>query len=688
MKKLQAKVENVVKKKGYVFIACHSDDSFQLVSDKCTGNTDCFEGSHVALNHTQLFIYPKVNESISEVPSQKTLYPNINLIMIDSLSRDHLFRSLPQTINTLENLKDYSSHIVLDFAYFQAIKLRTFESLLALFAGQVDIHVKPFGTYSMPYFPLPTEVLFSKFKDRGYKTLWLEDLCWKWEWGLVKDLRVLNKSIPYRRLWANFKESLQTALIDDLGITLASCEILKSNKLNDPFHNAPAVCFNGKYHHDYILEYLQSYQKREHLLHKPLFSFTELDVSHEESGVRIQSLDSSLKKYITNIRELENTITVLFSDHGNTYGNYIERSTEAYVEGFNPFLIFIIPDKVARTIGSIKMKRIKKNSQHLISMLDIHETLLSLINKSNDKRDVNFTNKYVIPQGLWGNIPSRRTCDDLPLLMPNQCICRDFDVGVKVNHIHYTLAEFSLGVLNNLMLQDRSKINKRGFVSCQFLQVKKIRSAKERKKTGNLTQIKLEVLATGILSSVMELFFFTLELGLGDPSIRLINFERNSPYGRYKSCKDDNIDPRMCTCKPRTNKKVITSLQRLIYPDFFHFSDKELNEERKQSERQIHAFFNTTFPHSNLFIDKIYPKKDSCLFIVHHKYENGFNIYGMSVCSIIHKITLKVYGKNLFLSDKFTSNYILHPLDIKHLIAGTQENPKASWFWDYTSFIT
>ena len=68
--------------------------------------------------------------------------------------------------------------------------------------GNDYLRVKPFGTYSNPYYPLPTEVLLGEYKAKGYETLWLEDLCWEWEWGLPKDLKVVNKSYAeHERVW-------------------------------------------------------------------------------------------------------------------------------------------------------------------------------------------------------------------------------------------------------------------------------------------------------------------------------------------------------------------------------------------------------------------------------------------------------------------------------------------------------
>ena len=46
-----------------------------------------------------------------------------------------------------------------------------------------------------------------------------------------------------------------------MSVLTFSCEILAANHHPDPFHGMPTVCYNGQYQHDYILQYLNEFQK-------------------------------------------------------------------------------------------------------------------------------------------------------------------------------------------------------------------------------------------------------------------------------------------------------------------------------------------------------------------------------------------------------------------------------------------
>ncbi|RXG70992.1 hypothetical protein Avbf_01571 [Armadillidium vulgare] len=662
--------------RGYLFIKCIEDREEEL-EDPSTSN-----------DVIQLFVYPKVLNSNTYHSSRKDYDFNINMIMIDSLSQNHFYRSLPSTVNLLDKLKEDSSLTVTDFQYVQSVKQRTYESLEVLFSGYVNTLVKPFGTYSSPYHPLPLNVLLEKFKKKGYKTLWIEDLCWQWEWGLVKDLKVYDKSLSKSEQWQSFEAAFRNSSIDELGVTLASCDILSYNNANDPFHNVRSVCFNGKYHHEYLLEYLQLYQDQMIKNNKPFFTFAQTNVAHEETGIRIQSLDKYLRKYLENVHNLKRTITILFSDHGSAYGEFLEASPEAYVETFNPFLIIIFPKEVRKYIGETRIKIFNDNSQNLITLLDVHETLLTLINETNQVRDITFEQKFVTKGGLFNKIPPDRRCNDLPLILPNLCICKNFETIVSVGSNHHSYAEFSLGVINNMILEQRRKDGQRGFGNCQLLMIKTVRSVKELRFTADIIQYKIDAEVVGVLDQKIEYYFFILEIGGPEPPIRLLSFERNSPYAGYRSCKDPNVDIKMCYCQGKPKSKGWNFLGKLLSLDFFLNSVLSHDRKEEQALKQIQSFYGHTPNHSSTFVDKYFPSDQPCLYVIRHQYENNsFNIFGLNLCGTLHKVTLEIVTDNVQISDKPKSSYLLRHLDLKLLLGGTNINMKSKGTWDYNIIV-
>ncbi|KAK7065225.1 hypothetical protein SK128_004395 [Halocaridina rubra] len=684
---LQSEVSNYISKHGtlgFIFIKCSmnsepTEDFGQPQYDQAYPD----QVENFQIEYTQLFLFPPV---LKEMP-KKSKFININLLMIDSLSRAHFYRSLPETVKFLEDLKGRSSGTeILDFQMFQAVKQRTYESLQALFSGYVNTSEVPFGTYDIPNVPLPISKLYGKFKEKGYKTLWLEDLCWNWEWGLIKDLKAMNDSLDDVALWHNFKKRLKAASIDSIDMTVASCDILAANGKKDPFRGLPVVCYNGRHHHEYILDYLQLYHAAFQDAEVPFITYASTSVSHDESGIRVQTLDRPLSEYLKSASTLENTLTIVFSDHGNTYGKFIESSPEAHAETFNPALFMIVPLGVKSVLGDVQMRILKENENHLTSLIDVHHMLLEIIHEKPDTRDVNYQQKYVIPGGLLSKFPSTRTCHDLPLLQPNLCICRGYEAVVETSSLHLVLADFGLGVLNNMILFQYKRLGRNGFGHCKPMKAAEIRKVREVHMAADLVRYKLDVVVHTAEHSGnrrRNIFFLTIEAGRTNPSIRIISYERLSAYGMYSVCRDKTVELKLCICDTESSEfkgNIFDSLiLRNMLPDFSF-----LNEHREISDQKLIGFFVNSLLGTKAEIDFSYPSKEPCLYTVIHKYKAGIVIQALNFCSEFHKIEILVTAKNMYLSSHVHSSYILHSRDIKVLIAGIVANPKIEWNWDHS----
>lgn len=130
---------------------------------------------------------------------------NVNILLLDSVSRAHFYRSLPNTINTFRqwaNKPSDSPASVFDFELFQAVHGHTQEVTRALFKGSLGPPKSDASSVGM-------EVLFGAFKNAGYQTMWQEDLCFKAIWGLVYDVGAGN--------WNSLQEKLRRTFIDHTG---------------------------------------------------------------------------------------------------------------------------------------------------------------------------------------------------------------------------------------------------------------------------------------------------------------------------------------------------------------------------------------------------------------------------------------------------------------------------------------
>ncbi|XP_033127506.1 uncharacterized protein LOC117125191 [Anneissia japonica] len=285
---------------------------------------------------------------------------NINIMLVDSVSHSHFLRSMPTTLKTLQSIQKTSTS-VFNFELFQSLKARTYENLQAMVSGVLYDDERPYLEPELPPVPIYLERLLSGFKKQAYETMYTEDLCWTYRSGLVKKLLALMPKGNITTRWQRLKMKLEKAKIDRIDMTLSSCEILHYNNIYNPFFGPPAVCYNGQYQHHYILDYLSKRQKSLEANHRSFFHITLLNINHEGRGRRIQTLDDSLADYLKIASKLNNTFTIVLSDHGNTYGEYIGRSEEGRVEMFHTFLFMVVPPGVSKTLGEKRMSALNVN---------------------------------------------------------------------------------------------------------------------------------------------------------------------------------------------------------------------------------------------------------------------------------------------------------------------------------------
>ena len=133
---------------------------------------------------------------------------NVNVLLIDSISRAHFYRSLPRTIATFKKWRENPTAVrgakVFDFELFQALHGHTAENTHALFTGELFPIEKKDKSL-----PVNMSAMFGHYKRAGYHTIFQEDLCWKGIWGLMLDLGV--------RKWNDLQKEMESTFIDHTG---------------------------------------------------------------------------------------------------------------------------------------------------------------------------------------------------------------------------------------------------------------------------------------------------------------------------------------------------------------------------------------------------------------------------------------------------------------------------------------
>ena len=179
---------------------------------------------------------------------------------------------------------------------------------------------------------------------------------------------------------------------------------------------------------------------------KPLLSYVHFNTGHEYTGKRMVNMDANLAKFLIDMAAFPDTLTIIFSDHGNKNTQYSYNTEEGSREVFDPVFFMIVPDGVAGKLGQQRIAALTANQKRLFTLLDLHRALMSL----NDPKKTNSQNSLDV--GIFAVLPANRTCADLSLMPLSRCKCEGFDnynPAKDNSESHKWLAEFALGTLND-----------------------------------------------------------------------------------------------------------------------------------------------------------------------------------------------------------------------------------------------
>lgn len=488
---------------------------------------------------------------------------NINILVLDSVSREHFFRRLPTTVENLKRVNEESEikASVLDFELFQSIAPRTFPNIRALFSGEVDKDTDDEGhTYDIGN-------LFSTFIEHGYQTLLQEDSCWFDSWGAiitdnVHDLTPLIATEHFIARWASLNKRLRNMQVNSFGLTHLTCDVLLRYGVTNQFNEPQKVCYNGRLLTTYFLDYVRSHfveMQREDFF-KPFLLYTHLNTGHEKSGKRIGKSDPELADFVAHSAQLSNTITILLSDHGPKTTQFARENDRGRYELAHSFLFMIIPDRIRAELGE-KFDALLMNQKRLITPKDLHFTLTGfLLGRS---------------EGLLTPVDRQRGCDDLPLYSFTHCLCSGWILRLpNAERSVAWIAEFSLGYLNNL-IQKRytssgiSSIG--GYGNCERLVGTRFINIKTRKE-GDKSIYNFDIVVYRYRGAEMFEFAILEEPPSDKPVglLKMLQWRRVSIFQHFRKCLDKGVLPDLCICRPESSgRNPGRDLTNLLASKFF-----------------------------------------------------------------------------------------------------------------------
>ena len=517
----------------------------------------------------QVLALPKILRGSWKRPKYRNIKQrqfNINIVVEDSLSRSHFFRTLVKTASAFRKII-YDQSIpatVLDYEMVQSYASTTYKNIQRLFTGRTFVGYSNKLTYGV-------EKLFAQFKKWGYTTLFQEDSCWYDTWGSILDPRqrihrVVNKNVKMQT-WKNFVDILGTNhlidVIDDYGMTFLTCTAYKDLNATNVFDGKrfPKVCWKGRHYSSLFLEYVEEYVKANDESNQPFLSYTHLLTSHERKGRRIVNDDATLSSLFLKAAYLRNTITMFASDHGGKATSFSTYTTQGRQEVFQPLLFIIVPHQVAEKLGFEIMNSLVVNQKRLTGLEDLHHALLSL-------NDIRSSRTGVRPSGLFQTLPLNRTCDDLVLKSDVLCLCEGMDKFVA-NDSFMVLwaAEYALGYINNKIQNQyiaslKSKHAEefprfsQGYGACQRYTGLGITRARHTIPGQNQT-LQFSLFVQPLHLKTVEVFDVQVTFPVEeDNGIELNEVIRVSMFNVYEQCADDGVYPKLCACNFNDTDKI------------------------------------------------------------------------------------------------------------------------------------
>ncbi|CAB4030612.1 uncharacterized protein LOC113677807, partial [Paramuricea clavata] len=461
---------------------------------------------------------------------------NVNIILIDSISRPHFYRSMPQTIEALRHVVYNESLLatVLDFELLQSVSQHTMDNCRPLYSGVTSGVYKEFSSkWRKSIESLGIPVLFGEYKKSGYQTLFQEEGCWFDHWGLmltdVERYPTPRRREGFAKRWQELQKRWEDYYIDDFGLTHFTCEVVKKYSQTNDLDIPDQVCFNGDFISTYYLKYHLDYLRsiRDYQDSLPLLHYLHLVTGHTSSGTRIRNDDEGLANYVTQLARDPNTLSIFLSDHGHTRTRF-GRTVEGRFELSDPLMFAILPENIAKILGKNKVRSLVENQRRLFTTLDIHRMLMALNNP------VKMSSEDYKVNGILSVLPSNRTCKNLPLTPLTRCKCEGNNSG--------------------------------GYGSCLRLRGLETKNNLE-KQTEERLEITMDLLVESVLPNMVEVFQVLIETPLlPDETIasaQLVKFDRHTLYNRYQHCVDDGVDIRLCTCVTKYNDDSPITSDRL-----------------------------------------------------------------------------------------------------------------------------
>ncbi|CEF62594.1 Protein of unknown function DUF229 family and Alkaline phosphatase-like, alpha/beta/alpha domain and Alkaline-phosphatase-like, core domain-containing protein [Strongyloides ratti] len=467
-----------------------------------------------------------VIKNISQFDEEKDDEPSVIMIGIDSMSRSNFIRSLPKTYKFLQE------HDFIDFKRHVKVADNTYGNWIAILTGlraswSSDMKMELTDAWNLWYDDFP--LIWKNFTSHKYVTLFAEDR---------PDIATFN----YHGKMYGFKKQPTTHYFRNFWLDVVDTLKYKQSK---------AGCYgsipNTKLQLNYLTNFLNNYKTK-----KKFAWWWSTEMSHEYLNT-ISSMDNIYLNFFKNtIDKMKNSIIIVFSDHGHRYDAIRETNVGRY-ETRLPFLNIYLPNNLKKLYPFLKIRMIE-NSEKMTTQYDLHETLVSILEKKWEK---NVTERR--GYSLFHQHPNQRRCKSSGI-PANYCPCNTELILSPEESTE--VSTFLINYLNDKLINFNNFIKSDKKYKCKTFQLDKILHASLiipsdvitfnetpgiNSFSNHLTityrlMVQMKPPSGALIEALIEKNLSTKEYSIKE------EIERNNKYGNTSFCVNDAQMQKICHC--------------------------------------------------------------------------------------------------------------------------------------------
>ncbi|XP_013384045.1 uncharacterized protein LOC106154280 [Lingula anatina] len=355
----------------------------------------------------------------------KTAKTNVILFGMDSMSHSNFIRQFPRS---RQRLLSFPNSVT--FNGYNKVADNTLPNIIALLTGKTYEELTwTFGKYLDQFYHFDNfPFIWKHFAEKGFQTFYAEDFP--------------GSTFTTGRI--GFISPPTDYYMQPYWISLWNTEL---------FNTSRTYCLGGKPRYLLLIEWLKDFLAFKQRNKEPFFSFSFLsEISHNDHN-DARMLDAGMESFLdflSNGGYLNDTLVVLFSDHGIRWGK-VRETFVGKLEDRLPLMSIVIPESLTHSYPEI-LRNLKHNAEVLTTPFDVHATIAEVLDPDNIRTASADIYKSAVSRGmsLFKKIPKSRTCSQAGV-ETHWCTCSRRTAVSPDSALAPNVSKAVIGYINGLL---------------------------------------------------------------------------------------------------------------------------------------------------------------------------------------------------------------------------------------------